>query len=146
MTDYTAALTGLLETMDRSRFTQIEVVSGPTRIVARKPARAVAPGPQAVTVTVPAPAAGQPAAAAVYDRTLVLESPRVGRFVERQDPKGQPLLKAGDRLARGDVYGAIESMHLQYEVRAEKDGTVERLLVSSGEPVEFGQPLVLLRA
>ncbi len=144
MADYTEALTGLLETLDRSRFTQVEVVSGSTRIMARRPTRPAAPSSQ--TVAVPAAAVESPAGPSVYDRSRVLESPRVGRFLERRDAQGQPLLKAGDRLARGDVYAAIESMHLEYEVRADKDGTVERVLASSGEPVEFGQPLVLLRA
>ncbi|MBI2943876.1 MAG: acetyl-CoA carboxylase biotin carboxyl carrier protein [Candidatus Wallbacteria bacterium] len=157
MPEYTQELSQLIQAFAESGYAVLEVSEGASRVrLKRAVATTAATGPAAATRAVePAPARSSetpaaPAEAAAeaspVDRSWSLTSPRVGRFFQLQDAQGQPVLKNGSRIATGQVYGIIESMQLRYEIRAEREGLVDRVLVPSGEPVEFGQPLVLLQS
>ncbi len=54
-------------------------------------------------------------------------------------------MREGDAVSRDTVVCIIEAMKIMNEIRAEVDGAVEKILVESGEPVEYGQPLFLVR-
>ena len=84
------------------------------------------------------------AAAAVVEEApppIVLRSPQVGTFYLSAEPEGEPFLRAGSPVEQGQVIGLIEAMKLISEVEAESSGTVRRILVKDGQPVEYGQPL-----
>lgn len=155
MADYDSDLLELIRKFKESRFTLLEVSSGVQRVLLRRAApqdaplpsaRPEAPQPAPSQVPVPGPASAPPSTQEPMDPAGALTSPRVGRFYQLQDAQGQSVLKAGTRLTTGQVYGIIESMHLRYEIRSDRDGIVERVLVPSGEPVEYGQPLLLLQS
>ena len=72
-------------------------------------------------------------------------SPTVGVFYAAPSPESEEYVKVGSKVKKGDVLCIIEAMKIMNEIRAEADGKIERVLVESGEPVEYGQPLFLIR-
>lgn len=75
----------------------------------------------------------------------VVKSPIVGTFYQSPSPDKPPFVKVGDKVKKGDVIMIIESMKLMNEVQSEFDGTVEKILVSDGQPVEFDQPIMIIK-
>ncbi|MGH9413527.1 MAG: acetyl-CoA carboxylase biotin carboxyl carrier protein, partial [Terriglobales bacterium] len=72
-------------------------------------------------------------------------SPIVGTYYESPAPGAPEFIHAGDAVEAGQVLCIIEAMKLMNEIEAEQGGTVVKKLVTNGQPVEFGQPLLLLR-
>lgn len=103
-------------------------------------APAAAPQPQAA----PAESAPAPKAQAEAEGNIV-KSPIVGTFYASPSPDKPPFVKVGDTVKKGDVIMIIESMKLMNEIQSEYDGTVERLLVSDGQSVEFDQPIMIIK-
>ena len=76
---------------------------------------------------------------------IQIVSPIVGTFYRAPSPDAKPYSSVGTRIAPGQVVCIVEAMKLMNEIEAEVAGTVERLLVENGQPVEFNQPLFLVR-
>ena len=95
----------------------------------------VAAGPAAAPVPAPAIDANHPG-------TVV--SPIVGTVYMAREPGAAPFVRAGDTVREGDTLLLIEAMKTYNEVRAPRGGRVARILVSDGDPVEFGAPLLVL--
>ena len=101
-----------------------------------------------------APAAGSPtpsaAPAAAADAPPpepeghIVKSPMVGTFYRAATPGAKPFVDIGDAVQSGDTLCIIEAMKLMNEIEADKSGVVKQILVENGQPVEFGQPLVLI--
>lgn len=77
---------------------------------------------------------------------VLLRSPQVGTFYLSAEPHGEPFIHEGSVVEPGQVIGLIEAMKLINEVEAEAGGTVCRVLVRDGQPVEYGQALYELWA
>jgi acetyl-CoA carboxylase biotin carboxyl carrier protein len=96
-----------------------------------------------------APAASVPAAAApptaVEEELHMVKSPIVGTFYESPAPGSLPFVKPGDQVAAGQVLCIIEAMKLMNEIESDASGEIVKLLVSNGQPVEYGQPLFAIR-
>lgn len=75
----------------------------------------------------------------------VVTSPVVGVFYSSPGPEQSSYVEVGSEVAEGDVLCIIEAMKLMNEVNTPYDGIVEEILVSSGQKVEFGQPLFKIR-
>src|SRR2546421_3310616 len=90
---------------------------------------------------VPGTAAGAPAAAAPKPQLVDIKSPMVGTFYSAPEPAADPYVKAGSRVATGQVVCIIEAMKIMNEIEAEVDGLVRTVCVENAQPVEFGQPL-----
>ncbi len=71
-------------------------------------------------------------------------SPMVGTFYAAPAPGADPFVKEGDEVMPGQTVAIIEAMKVMNEVVAERPGRVVRILVENAEPVEYGQPLMLL--
>ena len=69
----------------------------------------------------------------------------VGTFYRSSSPDADPFVRVGDRVEEGTVVCILEAMKVMNEIQAETSGEVSEVLVENGEPVEFGQPLFLLR-
>jgi acetyl-CoA carboxylase biotin carboxyl carrier protein len=93
-----------------------------------------APAPQA-PVAPPAPA---PAAISAGH---MLTSPMVGTFYRSPSPTSASFVEVGQTVKVGDIVCIVEAMKMMNQIEADKAGTVEAILVESGEPVEFDQPL-----
>lgn len=90
----------------------------------------------------PAPAGGSPAADAGL---IAIESPMVGTFYSSSNPDAPPFTKVGAQVGPGSVVCLVEAMKVFNEIKSEVSGTIERVLVKSGDAVEFGQKLFLVK-
>jgi acetyl-CoA carboxylase biotin carboxyl carrier protein len=131
--------------------TEIEIVDADRRIrVVRAPAPAAAPAPASAPVTVavnPSPAAAAPAAPAPADETPpegAVTSPMVGVAFLTPDPASPPFVTPGQAVTAGQTLMLIEAMKTFNQIKAPRAGTVTRILVANGQPVEYGQPLVVI--
>ena len=105
----------------------------------------VASAPVAVPLPAAAPAPAAPVAAPAPVTSLVtIDSPLVGTFYRAASPEATPFVKVGDKINCDTVIGIIEAMKVMNEIKAEKTGTVKDILVGNGEPVEYGQPLIVI--
>ncbi len=68
-------------------------------------------------------------------------SPMPGTFYTASSPESPNYVKIGDKVSKGDTLCIIEAMKIMNEIEAEKDGTIQSILVNSGQPVEYNQPL-----
>lgn len=88
-----------------------------------------------------APAAA-PAAPAAPVKTI--DAPLVGTFYRAASPEAESFVKVGDTVAEDSVIGIIEAMKVMNEIKAEKSGVIKEILVENGQPVEYGQPLLVI--
>ena len=103
------------------------------------PAVAAMPAPAAAAQTPAAPAAAEAAAP-----VETIDSPLVGTFYRASSPEAQPFVKVGDKVTPDTVVGIIEAMKVMNEIKAEKSGVIKEILVENGQPVEYGQPLLVI--
>jgi acetyl-CoA carboxylase biotin carboxyl carrier protein len=93
----------------------------------------------------PAPAAPAAAPAAAAEPTgHVVKSPMVGTFYRSSAPGAPAFVEVGSTVKEGDTLCIIEAMKLLNEIDADISGTVTKVLVENGQPVEFGQPLFVI--
>jgi acetyl-CoA carboxylase biotin carboxyl carrier protein len=95
-----------------------------------------APGPQAQ--------AAAPAAASAPARGDAVKSPMVGTAYLAPQPGSDPFIKVGDKVTAGQTLLIVEAMKTMNPIPAPRAGTVLEILVADSEPVEFGEPLVVL--
>lgn len=123
----------------------IHVVAAPPPIVAVEPPPA-APAPVAGAAVPKVAATPAPAAAVPAEEELTLiTSPIVGTFYRATSPTAEPFVKIGDTVEIGKTVCIIEAMKLMNEIPAEVRGTVAKIFVENGQPVEYGQPLFGLK-
>ena len=91
------------------------------------------------------PASGPEAAEAEEPEENIIRSPMVGIFYEAQAPGKPSFVELGQTVAKGDVLCIIEAMKIMNQVESEKAGVVSRIMANNGEPVEYGQPLFIIR-
>lgn len=104
------------------------------------------PGPPGTTGEgVQIQAQAEAAAEAELVDSLVVYSPVVGIFRRRPSPDQEPFVEVGDRVREGDILAVVEAMKVLTEVRAAEEGIVEEILVEDGQPVEYGQELMIIR-
>jgi acetyl-CoA carboxylase biotin carboxyl carrier protein len=89
------------------------------------------------------PAGTTPAPAAEPEGHAV-KSPMVGTFYRAASPGAKPFVDVGDEVQVGDPLCIIEAMKLMNEIEADRAGVVKAILVENGQPVEYGQPLVVI--
>ncbi|HND98847.1 MAG TPA: acetyl-CoA carboxylase biotin carboxyl carrier protein, partial [Plasticicumulans sp.] len=85
-------------------------------------------------------AAAAPAAPAGH----ALKSPMVGTFYRAPAPGAKPFVEVGQHVSVGDVVCVIEAMKMFNQIEADRAGTISAVLVESGQPVEFDQPLIVI--
>jgi acetyl-CoA carboxylase biotin carboxyl carrier protein len=74
----------------------------------------------------------------------VLKSPMVGTFYRAPSPGAKPFVEVGDTVKAGQTVCIIEAMKLLNEIEADKDGVVKSILAENGQPVEYGEPLLVI--
>ena len=75
----------------------------------------------------------------------VVKSPIVGTYYEAPSPDSDPFLKVGDHVDAGQTLCIVEAMKIMNEIEAEFSGTVQKIMVSNASPVEFEQPLFVIK-
>lgn len=107
-----------------------------------------APVYAAAPAAAPAAGGGGAAAAKPVDPTagqVTIESPMVGTFYSSPNPDAAPFVKIGQSVTPDTVVCLIEAMKVFNEIKAEKAGVIEQIMVKSGQAVEFGQKLFAVR-
>lgn len=108
---------------------------------------AAAPAPVAAAPAAAAPTAAAPAAAPSDDPAShpgAVTSPMVGTIYMAAEPGADPFASVGKTISEGDTLLIIEAMKTMNHIPAPRSGTVKRILVEDGAPVEFGAPLVII--
>ena len=95
-------------------------------------------------VTAPAPLAPEPAPAAPEPEGKVIKAPMVGTFYRASSPNAKPFAEVGQQVKEGDPICIIEAMKIMNEIEADKTGTITKILIENGQPVEFGQSLIVI--
>ncbi|EOG9894319.1 acetyl-CoA carboxylase biotin carboxyl carrier protein [Salmonella enterica subsp. enterica serovar Agona] len=88
------------------------------------------------------PAMEAPAAAEISGH--IVRSPMVGTFYRTPSPDAKAFIKVGQKVNVGDTLCIVEAMKMMNQIEADKAGTVKAILVESGQPVEFDEPLVVI--
>ena len=83
-------------------------------------------------------------AEAFADHPGLLVSPMVGVVYTSSEPTASPFVQIGDQVTAGDAVLLIEAMKVFNPIKAHRSGTIERIFVTSGMPVEYGEPLLLI--
>lgn len=154
----------LIELVAEKQITEFELERGDFRLRIQRggsaavsehsytPPPLIVHAPPVATSVPAAPAAETPRAASASaantappapteENLHIITSPIVGTFYRSSSPTAEPFIKAGDTLSKGQTLCIIEAMKLMNEITAEVSGTVERIMVENGQPVEYGQPL-----
>lgn len=144
----------LIEIIEESHVTEIEIREGEESV------RISRAGPGGVTQTVYVPEAGPPALPAATPQLPAaappapeaeepsghsITSPMVGTCYLSPSPGAPAFVTQGRKVKTGDVLCIIEAMKIMNPIEADQDGTVAEILTGNGQPVEFGQPLFVLR-
>jgi acetyl-CoA carboxylase biotin carboxyl carrier protein len=147
----------LIEFVSKKEFNEFELELGGFRLHWRKGVAepATPSNRQSVGVPQPAgenrpvefvsatPAVAQPAPAPVppEEKLHIVTSPIVGTFYRAPSPTAEPFAKLGDTVEAGKTLCIIEAMKLMNEIPSDAGGTVAKIFVENGQPVEYGQPL-----
>lgn len=128
---------------------KVRIVKGglPTAAAAVVPQYMAAPMPAAVAAApqaAPAQPAAETPAAAAESAGHKVTSPMVGTFYRASSPGARPFVELGAQVKEGDTLCIVEAMKILNEIESDKTGTVTRILVENGQPVEYGQPLFII--
>ncbi|MDR3077632.1 MAG: acetyl-CoA carboxylase biotin carboxyl carrier protein [Planctomycetota bacterium] len=129
----------LLDLMRDNDLAELELEEGGVRVALRRSVPGVVPA-AAPAVPVQFAPAGDSSAG-----LEPIKSPIVGTFYRGPSPDAAPFVGEGDTVRKGAVVCIIEAMKIMNDIKSDLDGKIERVLVESGEPVEYGQPLFLIR-
>ena len=136
----------LLRLMESHKLGEIEVEDKDFKVRLKKETQGVlvaaGPAPAAATpVQAPASAGGSQAPETGSPDSHVITSPIVGSFYRAPSPEAEPFVEVGDPMDPDTVVCIVEAMKVMNEVKAEVPGTIEKILIETGKPVEYGQPL-----
>jgi acetyl-CoA carboxylase biotin carboxyl carrier protein len=145
----------LIDLVENSGIAELEIQEGEERV---RITRALSPKQQAAMLqaTTAAPMApplvAPPAGATPAPAELppaepeghLVKSPMVGTFYRSASPGGKAFVEVGDTVQAGDTLCIIEAMKLMNEIESDQSGVVKEILVENGQPVEFGQPMVVI--
>ena len=121
---------------------KVKIVKGGAVSVMTAAAPAAAPAPAAAMEA--KPAAPPPAEPTAGQEGHGVKAPMVGTFYRSPSPDAKPFVEVGQSVKEGDTICIIEAMKLMNEIEADASGVVKAVLVESGQPVEYGQPLFIL--
>ena len=147
----------LIEIVEQSDIAEIEIKEGEHNIRitrSKEPVIMQAPAQQVVQATAaPAPIAA-PAQASATESTPAastetvsgheIKSPMVGTFYITPSPDAEPFVSVGDHVNVGDTLCIIEAMKIMNPIESDVSGTIKKILVNAGEPVEYGQTLFII--
>ena len=143
----------LIELVEESGITELEVQEeeGTVRISRAAPAVAPAAIQYAAAPVAPAAApAAAPVAAAPAEAPVAeisghqVRSPMVGTFYRSPSPEAKAFVEVGQTVKVGDALCIVEGMKMMNRIEADKAGVVKAILVNDGEAVEFDQPLIVI--
>jgi acetyl-CoA carboxylase biotin carboxyl carrier protein len=140
----------LIELLDESGIAEIEITEGEesVRISRYGPGAFVASAPMAMAApaasAAPAPIVATVAHTQPVEDGFEVAAPMVGTFYAASSPGAAPFVQVGDRVSEGDTLCIIEAMKMMNPIEAEVAGTVKSIRLQNGEPVEYGQTMIVI--
>jgi acetyl-CoA carboxylase biotin carboxyl carrier protein len=141
----------LIELLEESGIAEIEIHEGEesVRISRYSPNMQMAAPVQQFSAPVAAAPAAQPVVESSDNDSCAISghsvrAPMVGTFYTSASPGAPNFVKVGDSVSEGDTICIIEAMKILNQIEADKSGVVKAILVENAQPVEFGQPLVII--
>lgn len=134
----------LIDLVQESGIAELEVTEGEEKVkIVKSGATNTTYSMQAPPAPVAAPAVIAVAAPAEIVGHVV-KAPMVGTFYRSPSPGAKPFVEIGDSVKAGQTICIIEAMKLLNEIECDKDGVIKAILVDNGQPVEYGEPLVIV--
>jgi len=141
----------LIEMLEESKISEIEIHEGEesvriSRVSSVTPSQSllqIPAGEPSVTVKTDTGQGSQDAGE--EQEGYIVKSPMVGIFYESPTPGKPPFVELGKRVAKGEVLCIIEAMKIMNQIESEFSGIISKLMVENGEPVEYGQPLFIIK-
>jgi acetyl-CoA carboxylase biotin carboxyl carrier protein len=139
----------LIDLVEESGISELELTEGEEKVrisralmhsAAPVAQYTAAPAPQAQAT--PTPIAAAPVVAEVEGH--IIKSPMVGTFYRSSSPDAKPFIDVGSKVEVGDTLCIIEAMKLLNEIDSDIAGTIKKILVENGQPVEYGEPLFVI--
>ncbi len=144
----------LIELVEESGISELEISEGEESVRISRSAPNVgypvmqqayaAPVAQPALAAAVAPAAAEAPAAAAEISGHIVRSPMVGTFYRTPSPDAKAFIEIGQKVNVGDTLCIVEAMKMMNQIEADKAGVVKAILVESGQPVEFDEPLVVI--
>ncbi len=143
----------LIELVEESGIQELEIKEGEESVrinrggpVAGSAPAYYAPAPVAAApaAAAPSPAVAAAAAAAPVHSGHVVKSPMVGTFYRSPAPGAKSFVEVGSSIKVGDTLCIVEAMKMMNQIQADKAGVIKEILVESGQPVEFDEPLFII--
>ena len=145
----------LIELVEESGIAELEISEGEESVrISRTPANMGYPvmqqayaAPMQPAPAAPAVAAApatEPAAASKELSGHIVRSPMVGTFYRTPSPDAKAFVEVGQKVTAGETLCIVEAMKMMNQIEADKSGVVKAILVESGQPVEFDEPLVVI--
>jgi len=130
----------LAKLLDETGLTEIEFTQNGVSVrVARQATFAAPPRAAELPVSVATPGAGDPT-----KHPGLITSPMVGTVYLAAEPGGRPFVDVGSTVRMGETLLIIEAMKTMNQIPAPRSGTVIQILIEDGQPVEFGEPLMII--
>jgi acetyl-CoA carboxylase biotin carboxyl carrier protein len=139
----------LADMLNDTDLSEIEVEDGERKIKLSRGGSMVqvaapAAAPMAAPAAAPAAEAEAPAEISPADHPGTVFSPMVGTIYTSPDPTADVFIKVGDKVAAGQTILIVEAMKVMNQIHAAKAGTVKSIFVENEQPVEYGEPLVII--
>jgi acetyl-CoA carboxylase biotin carboxyl carrier protein len=149
----------LIELLEESSLTEIEIVEGEESVRLSRgghapaaPMQYYAPPPAGAPAPASAPAESassalppSPSQEESVPEGEIVRAPMVGTFYEASSPEAEAFVSKGQQVKEGDTLCIIEAMKMFNQIEADVSGTVVAILAENGQPVEFDQPLFVIR-
>jgi acetyl-CoA carboxylase biotin carboxyl carrier protein len=146
--DDSALIRELALLLDETSLTEIEIERAGLRVRVARNISIAAAMPAHVAAIAAAPAgaasAGTAATADLANHPGVVPSPMVGTAYWAPEPGAKPFIEVGTKVSAGQTLLIIEAMKTMNQIPSPRAGTVTQILVEDGQPVEFGEPLVII--
>jgi acetyl-CoA carboxylase biotin carboxyl carrier protein len=131
--------------LDETKLTEIEIERDGLRVRVARNASVGAAMPAVYQTPVPVVAAAPASGIAdISKHPGMVPSPMVGTAYWASEPGAKPFIEVGSKVAVGQTLLIVEAMKTMNQIPSPRDGTVTQILVEDGQPVEFGEPLVII--
>ena len=140
----------LIDLVSESNVSELEITEADGKVRIVKAGAAPVAMAMPLIQAQPLPAAAAPVAAAAVTEAApvetghVVKSPMVGTFYRASSPGAKAFAEVGDQVKEGQAICIIEAMKIMNEIETDKAGTITKILVDNGQPVEYGQPLFVI--
>ena len=129
----------LVEHLDEFKLTELEYQDGDKRIKVSKASKGISENSKNIEVVSNKPAQSS------SEEGIKIKSPIIGTAYLSPEPGAKKFVEVGDKIKKGQTIMIVEAMKTMNHVPSTSDGEVKKILVNDGQPVEFGQTLVILK-